>query len=190
MKSSFKKSWLDRVAYLPIEQRTILNTVVTFASVLLCLLLLPTRFPGMELLHIAPDWPLIWVVTWSIQRTPTQACFMGIILGLLQDAMTAPWPTHALSLALVGWLSSYLQKQRLMLDDFVSVALLVFGMAIVAETVLAVQFGIIGDRHLGDIWVDHQRIALASAILSSLWAPAIYFPLTYWWKLVNPNPNN
>ncbi|KOR36743.1 rod shape-determining protein MreD [Planktothricoides sp. SR001] len=187
MKRSLKISWLDWVSYLPTEQRTMLNTGVTIASVFLCLFLLPTRLPGMELLHIAPDWLLIWMVTWSIQRTPTQACFMGVILGLLQDGMTAPWPTHALSLALVGLLSSYLQKQRLILDDFVSVALVVFGMAIVAETVLALQFGIIGDRPLNDIWIDHQRIALASAILSSLWAPAIYLPLSHWWKLINPN---
>jgi rod shape-determining protein MreD len=187
MKRSLRKSWLDQVSYLPVDQLTMLNTGVIIASVLLCLFLLPTRLPGMELLHIAPDWLLIWMVTWSIQRTPTQACFMGVILGLLQDGMTAPWPTHTLSLALVGLLSSYLQKQRLILDDFVSVALVVFGMAIVAETVLALQFGIIGDRPLDDIWIDHQRIALASAILSSLWAPAIYLPLSHWWKLINPN---
>lgn len=187
MKRSLKNSWLDRVSYLPADQRMMLNTGVTIASVLLCLLLLPTRLPGMELLHIAPDWLLIWLVTWSIQRTPTQSCFMGIILGLLQDAMTAPWPTHALSLGLVGLLSSYLQKQRLIIDDLVSVALVVFGMAIVAETLLAVQFGIMGDRSLDDIWIDHQRIALASAILSSLWAPALYLPLSHWWKLINPN---
>jgi hypothetical protein len=34
---------------------------------------------------------------------------------------------------------------------------------------------------LPDIWMQHQRIALSSAILSSLWAPALYYPLNRWW---------
>lgn len=187
MKRSLKKnSWFNWVSHLPLEQRVMLNTGVMAASVLLCLLLSLTRLPGMELLHITPDWLLIWVVTWSLKRTPTEGCFIGILLGLLQDGMTAPFPTHALSLGLVGLLSGCLQKQRLILEDLVSVALVVFGMAIVAETVLALQFGLMASRPLVDIWLDHQRIALASAILSSLWAPAIYFPLTSWWQLINP----
>lgn len=180
-----KNSWLNWVSYLPPQQRTVLNTGVMAASVLLCLLLLPVRLPGMQLLGIAPDWLLIWVVTWSVKRTPTEGCFVGIVLGLLQDAMTAPLPTHALGLGLVGLLSSVLQRQNSIAEDLVSIALLVFGMAIVAETVLALQFGVMGDRPLADIWTDHQRIALASAILSSLWAPAIYVPLTRWWKLID-----
>ena len=31
----------------------------------------------------------------------------------------------------------------------------------------------------------HQRNALASAILSSLWAPVIYYPLNLWWEKMN-----
>jgi len=180
-----KNSWLNWVSSLPPEQRKILNTGVMAASVLLCLLLLPARLPGMQLLGIAPDWLLIWVVTWSVKRTPTEGCFVGIVIGLLQDAMTAPFPTHALSLGLVGLLTSLLQRQNSIAEDLVSVALLVFGMAIVAETVMAFQFGLMGDRPIADIWTDHQRIALASAILSSLWAPAIYLPLTRWWKSID-----
>ncbi|NET35127.1 MAG: rod shape-determining protein MreD, partial [Cyanothece sp. SIO1E1] len=38
------------------------------------------------------------------------------------------------------------------------------------------------DRNLAYIWVYHQRVALSSAILSSLWAPAIYYPLKRWWE--------
>jgi rod shape-determining protein MreD len=184
-RSSKRNSLFDYLASLPHNQRMLINIAVMVASVLLCLLLSLTRLPGMELLQITPDWLLIWVVTWSLKRTPTEGCFMGVVLGLLQDGMTAPFPTHALSLGLVGLISSYLKKQGFVLDDLVSVALTVFGMAIVAETVLALQFGIMGARLFAEIWIDHQRIALASAILSSLWAPAIYFPLTRWWTLID-----
>ena len=42
--------------------REFLNWCVTVGSVLLCTLILLTRFPGMELLGVGPNWLLIWVV--------------------------------------------------------------------------------------------------------------------------------
>ncbi|NEO49923.1 MAG: rod shape-determining protein MreD, partial [Moorea sp. SIO4A3] len=38
---------------------------------------------------------------------------------------------------------------------------------------------------LAQIWTDHQRIAICSAILSSLWAPVVYYPLNRWWQWCN-----
>jgi rod shape-determining protein MreD len=99
--------------------------------------------------------------------------------------MTSPHPTHVLSLVLVGVLTGRIQKQRYIQEDFISVALIVFGMAVVGETVTAIQYTFIGDRNLAEIWTDHQRIALSSAILSSLWAPVVYYPLNRWWEQIN-----
>jgi rod shape-determining protein MreD len=165
--------------------RQILNWVVTVSSVTLCLLVLPTRLPGMELLGIAPNWLLIWVVAWSLKRTVLQGALAGLVLGLIQDGMTSPQPTHVISLALVGVLTARIQKQRYIQEDFISVALIVFGMAVVGETVTAIQYSFMGDRNLAEIWTDHQRIALSSAILSSLWAPVLYYPLNRWWERIN-----
>lgn len=162
--------------------RQLLNWLVTIGSVLICLMILPTRFPGMELLGISPNWLLIWVVVWSLKRNALQGAMAGLILGLIQDGMTAPYPTHVLSLVLVGILTGRIQKQRYIQEDFISVALIVFGMAVVGETVTAIQYSLMGDRNLGEIWSDHQRIALSSAILSSLWAPVVYYPLNRWWE--------
>ena len=174
----------------PAYNRSLLNWAVTVFSVFLCLLALPLRFPGMELAGIGPNWLLIWVVAWSVKRSVFQGAIAGLILGLLQDGMTAPHPTHVLSLVLVGVLTARLQKQRYIEEDFISVALIVFGMAVLAETVVALQFSlqkldgssVQAVRTLGEIWTYHQRTALSSAILSSLWAPVIYFPLNRWWE--------
>jgi rod shape-determining protein MreD len=162
--------------------RQIVNWAVTAASVILCLIVLPARLPGMELLGIAPNWLLIWVVAWSLKRTALQGALAGLALGLIQDGMTSPHPTHVLSLALVGILTGRIQKERYIQEDFISVALIVFGMAVVGETVTAIQYSLLGDRTLAEIWTDHQRIALSSAILSSLWAPVVYYPLNRWWE--------
>jgi rod shape-determining protein MreD len=167
----------------PIAQ-VALNCLVTAGSVLICLLILPTRLPGMELAGIGPNWLLIWVVAWSVKRPAFQGALAGLALGLIQDGMTAYHPTHALSLTIVGYLTARIRKQRYIQEDFISVALIVFAMAVLAETVTALQFTIQGDRTLAEIWTYHQFIALSSAILSSLWAPVIYFPLNRWWQWI------
>lgn len=139
----------------------------------------------MVLAGIGPNWLLIWVVAWSIKRTPFQGMLTGLILGALQDGMTMPYPTHMLSLAVVGALTARIRKQRFIQEDFISVSLIVFGMAVISETVMALQFTLQGDRTLAEIWMYHQRIALSSAILSSLWAPVLYFPLNRWWERIH-----
>jgi cell shape-determining protein MreD len=50
---------------------------------------------------------------------------------------------------------------------------------------MAIQYSFQGNRSLVEIWNYHQLIALSSAILSSLWAPIVYFPLNLWWKRMN-----
>lgn len=177
-----RNSALDRLFDQYPVSRPFVSWGVTIASVVLCLILLPTRLPGMELAGIGPNWLLIWVVAWSVKRTVLQGAFAGLVLGLLQDGMTAPNPTHALSLAIVGALTARLQKQRYVQEDFISVALIVFGTAVLAETVTAIQFSFQGGRSLIEIWTYHQFVALSSAILSSLWAPVVYFPLNQWWE--------
>jgi len=172
------------------RSRQFLNFTVTCTSVILCILILPTRMPGMELLGISPNWLLIWVVAWSIKRKRTVlgAASMGLVLGFLQDAMTAPDPTHAVSLVVVAVLTVVLLKTWSIPADIVErdpipIALIVFGMAVLAETVMGLQFLAMGDRTLVEIWSDSQRVALCSAILSSLWAPVIYFPLNHLWEM-------
>ncbi|WNN90735.1 rod shape-determining protein MreD [Gloeocapsopsis dulcis] len=183
---------MNRISLRYLYKRQMMNWLVTVSSVLLCLLLLPMRLPGMELAGIAPNWLLIWVVAWSIKRTAVQGAIAGVIVGLLQDGMTAPVPSHTLSFALVGIMTARLHKQRYLQEDFISVALIVFGMAALAEVMMAAQISIwsaaISGKYtattsnFGEIWTYYQRIALASAIVSSLWAPVVYYPLNRWWK--------
>ena len=160
----------------------VLDWGVTFSTVVLSLLMLLTRFPGMDLLEIGPNWLLIWVVAWSIKRSAVESTLAGIVLGLLQDAITFPNPTHTLGLGLVGIITSLFQKRRFIQEDFISIALIVFGMSVLTETIFAFQFIFVGDRNPKEIWTHYQKIVLASAILSSLWAPVVYYPLNCWWQ--------
>lgn len=177
---SLAANWLDR----PL-MRVIANGGVTALSVLLCVLIAPTRLPGMELAGIGPNWLLIWVVAWSVKRSVFQGAIAGLVLGLIQDGMTAYAPTHVFSLMAVGILTARLRKERYLREDFISIALITFAMAVIAETITAMQYTLESNRTLVEIWTYHQLIALASAVLSSLWAPIVYFPLNRWWQHLN-----
>jgi rod shape-determining protein MreD len=85
----------------------------------------------------------------------------------------------------VGILTARIRKERYIQEDFISVALIAFGMAVISETVTAIQYTMQGDRSLIEIWNYHQFVSLSSAILSSLWAPVVYFPLNRWWQRMN-----
>ncbi|MEM6436363.1 MAG: rod shape-determining protein MreD [Cyanobacteria bacterium P01_D01_bin.115] len=165
-----------------------LNLAVVIGSALLCVMLLPMRLPGMVLLGVGPSWLLIWLVAWSVQRTSVEGAIAGFILGLVQDGLTGYFPTHTLGLTLAGFLTARIQKQRFIQEDVVSVAIIVFAMTVIAQTMMALQISahqLISSSSpypsLPEIWLQHQRIALSSAILSSLWAPAVYYPLSRWW---------
>ena len=166
-------------------QQTIFKSLITITSLLLCVLLLLTRIPGMEIFGIGPNWLLIWIVAWSSHSSIVEGLVAGLILGLIQDGITAPYPTHIIPLVFVGFVTTFLQKQRYIQEDFISIALVTFIMAIIAETFMAVQFGLTGNRTFLDVWSQHQQIALSSAVISSLWAPVVYVPLSQFGKVNN-----
>ena len=116
-----------------------INIGVVIGSALVCTLLLPMRLPGMVLLGVSPSWLLMWLVAWSVQRTSLEGAIAGFILGLIQDGLTGFFPTHTIGLTLVGFLTARIQKQRFIQEDFVSVAIIVFGMTVLAQTAMALQ---------------------------------------------------
>lgn len=210
---------LRRLPRLTAPDPALINWVIVVLSVLVCALLSLARLPGTQLADVGVNWLMIWVVSWSVRRSLLQGAIAGLILGLIQDSLASSQPSHVLSLMIVGLLTALLQKQRYIQEDFISVALIVFAMAVLTETVFALQLTFMvqdtnlaevaatGDFSLGDslldaeagaltdpgwvqqtgytpmeIWSRHQRVALSSAIVSSLWAPLIAYPLNMWWE--------
>ncbi|MGB3402322.1 MAG: rod shape-determining protein MreD [Microcoleaceae cyanobacterium] len=169
----------------------IFNGCIVISSAILCFLLMQVRMPLIEVFDIGPNWILIWLVSWSIKRSILQAAIGGLAIGLVLDGMSGAIPTHVYPMVIVGVLTVLLYRifVKKIQEDFISVALIVFGMAILYETMRALQFSQVGDRALADLWVYQQQVALSSAILSSLWAPVIHFPLHRWWRLIKaPHP--
>lgn len=209
--------------------RFLLQICVIGISVLFCICLSLARFPGTEIAGVGANWLLIWVVSWSLKRTPWDAAIAGITIGLIMDGLAGDpglFPTHVLAFLAVGVLTALLQKERYLQEDFVSAALIVFGMAVIFETIMAIQFSLQTQTEtwiplflsptpppsdptsilvleplvdpeainqvgftLGEIWVHHQRLALSSAIVSSLWTPIVYYPLSRFWEWNSSRPD-
>ncbi len=160
----------------------IVNALGTFTSALIALLAVWAPVPGWQLAGVSADWPLLWVVCWSVRRTPLQAGIAGLAMGWAHDGLTMSRPSHALGLALAAVLTARLEKQRYIQEDFISMSLITFVMAVLSETCTALQYWSLGDLPAAAIWEHHQWVALGSALITSLWAPLVYVPLRWWWR--------
>ncbi|MFM2303805.1 MAG: hypothetical protein RLZZ135_1215 [Cyanobacteriota bacterium] len=176
-----------------------LNLLTIVGSVSLCLLLLPTRFPGMEILGVGPSWLVMWMIAWSLHRSIWPAATAGIVLGLIQDAMTLPAAgslgavptTHIVSLTIVGVLTVWLRKHRYSDETIVNVVVLTFILSIVAELIMAGQYllqssigqsAAVNFDSFSYLLTDRSPVMLIAGILSSLWMPILYCPLHFWWQ--------
>ncbi|WP_295617242.1 rod shape-determining protein MreD [Chamaesiphon sp. GL140_3_metabinner_50] len=173
-----------------------LLTVVGSAS--LCLLLLPTRFPGMEILGVGPSWLVMWTIAWSLNRSLWHATTAGVVLGLIQDGMTATtaanlgiMPTHVLSLTAVGVLTFWLHKRRYLDDTIISASVAAFLLTIASELITGVQYFLemaieqspeASLASLNYLWDNQSPMMLISAVLSGLWMPILYYPLQVCWQ--------
>jgi rod shape-determining protein MreD len=158
----------------------LLNFAMIFGSIVLCVLLMGLRLPGTELAGIRPNWLLIWLVSWCLHGGIWNGLFAGLAVGWIQEAMMGNDPAVVVSFVVVGVLTALFRKQRFLREDFITIALIVFGMTLISETVIALQQSLFPFRAKEDLWLDYQRIALTSAIISSLWAPVLNYPLQRW----------
>jgi rod shape-determining protein MreD len=158
--------------------------IIVLVSIIICCFLSLVRIPGMELLGITPNWFLILLVTWSVNKNLWASVTAAIVLGLIQDSLTGIYPSHVLSLVVVAVLTAKTYDQKSLKENIIFLMLIVFGMAIIGETITAIQYSIQGYQPLLDIWLNYQKNSLSSAIISSLWTPLIYYPLNYWWPKI------
>ena len=154
----------------------ILNILLVVVSVAVCSLLMLLDIPGMELLETNPNWLLIWVVAWSLKRTVWQSAIAGVAIGWIYDGLAISSPSHVLSFVLVAVLTSSLEKQKYLGEDFISIAFIVFFMTFLAEAIYAVQYTIQYLVPFTEAIALYQQIAIISAIITSIWSPAFYYP--------------
>ena len=162
----------------------ILNLLFVTVSIAVCTILMLVDIPGMELLEVNPNWLLIWVVAWSLKRTVWHGAISGLIMGCIYDGITLSNPSHILSFMAVGILTSRLQTQKYLGEDFISVAFIVFFMTLFSEAIFAWQYGQEYSFGIREVVRKYQQMAIVSAIITSLWSPAFYYPMNLWQKRI------
>lgn len=153
----------------------IVNILFIAMSVAICGMLMLLDLPGVELLESNPNWLLIWLISWSIKRTIWQGAIAGLAIGWIYDGISFSVPSHVASFMFVGIVTSSLQKQRYLGEDFISVAFIVFFMTICAESIYAWQYA----RQwlaIEEAFAKYREVVVVSAIITSLWSPAFYYP--------------
>jgi rod shape-determining protein MreD len=173
---------MQRQKQKPIDILQIVNLLFIAASITICIILMLVHIPGMELLEVNPNWLLIWVVAWSFNRSPWQGAIAGLIVGCIYDGITLGNPSHILSFMVVGMVTSSLKTQKYLGEDFISVAFVVFFMTFLSEAIFAIQYGRLHLMDMTDLLQKYQQVAIISAIITSLWSPAFYYPMNLWQK--------
>ena len=158
----------------------VFNLILIVVSVAICSILMFFRIPGMELLETSPNWLLIWLVSWSLGRTAGQGAIAGLTMGWIYDGITGIDPSHALPFVAIGILTSKLQKQKYLGEDFISVAFVVFFMTLICEAIFAFLYLRTYFFSLSLVWTKYQQVAIVSAIITSLWSPIFYYPFNLW----------
>ena len=158
----------------------IFNIAIIVISVVVCSSLMLLRIPGMELLETNPNWLLIWLVSWTLGRSTGQGAIAGLIMGWIYDGITGSDPSHVMAFVAIGVLTSKLQKQKYIGEDFISVAFVVFFMTFVCEAIFAFLYLRTYLLSIPQVWTKYQQIAIVSAIITSLWSPIFYYPFNLW----------
>ncbi len=160
----------------------ILNIIFIVISVAVCSILMLFTIPGMELLDTSPNWLLIWLVAWSLGRSADRGAIAGLTIGWIYDGIIGSTPSHALPFIVAGVITSRLQKQKYIGEDFISVALIVFFMTVLTEAIFAWLYLRTYFLSIERVWSKYQQVAIVSAIITSLWSPIFYYPFNLWQK--------
>ena len=159
----------------------IYNPLIIIGSVLLCSLLSLTRWPGMELAGFGPNWLVIWLGIWCIDRTLLQAIVAGVCLGWIQDGLTSGWPSHAVGMVLISIGLHYCFANRVWKSDLLVAPIVVFVSVLINDGIFSLLLSGVHQWSPLHIWRQHPHLFWISPLLSALWTPAFFWPLRQWW---------
>lgn len=157
------------------------NPLVIIGSVSICALLSLTRWPGTELSGFGPNWFVIWLAVWCIDRTWLQAILAGLCLGWLQDSLSADWPSHAISMMIIALGLQYCFANRIWKSDLLIAPLLVLVSVAINDGIFSLFLSLGQGLSPIHTWQQQPSLFWISPVLSALWTPAFFWPLRQWW---------
>ena len=143
----------------------------------------------MELMGFGPNWFVIWLVIWCIDRDLLSTLFAAICLGLIADGLSAPWPSHVVGLVVVAGLVHSLYVHRFWKSDFFITPFIVMLGVLVNDGIMSILFSLKDDVSILYTWQQSPHLFWISPIISAVWTPAFFWPLRSWWSFLKKLQN-
>jgi rod shape-determining protein MreD len=113
-----------------------------------------------------------------IARQALSGSLSGALVGAFFGALYASvLPAYPICYPLIGWIAGYFCLQNFNQATFLCIPL-VFLSSVFAESVMAVQLAIMGRP---DVLQHLSQVAFPEAVLNSLMAPFVFFPMRAWY---------
>ena len=136
-----------------------------------------------------PNWFVIWLSIWCIDRTLLQAVVAGFCLGWIQDSLTAPWPSHTIGMVVIATGFYYCFANRFWKSDVLIIPLLVMFAVLINDGMLSMLFSLNDGLPLLHVWQQQPQLFWISPLLSAIWTPAFFWPLRQWWMALKQFQN-
>jgi rod shape-determining protein MreD len=158
-------------------------TTLTFREVLASL---PLTFTiiwgsvfGSPLLAPRPNELRVSTLGQVIARQALSGSLSGALVGAFFGALFASvLPAYPIAYPLIGWIAGYFTLQNFNQATFLCIPL-VFLATVFAESIMALQLALMGRP---DVLQHLSVVAFPEAVLNSLMAPFIFFPMREWYK--------
>ena len=157
------------------------NPLIIIGSILICALLSLTRWPGMVLSGLGPNWFVIWLGIWCIDRTLLQAIFAGLCLGWIQDGLSTGWPSHAISMVVVSMGIHACFANRVWKSDLLVAPIVVAVSVFINDGLYSLMLSFLQGLSPLHTWQQQPELFWISPLLSAIWTPAFFWPLRQWW---------
>ncbi len=177
-----KKAWDIALAVLVIGsawvlQLTVLNNL-TFQDVMCNLPLTITILFGFVFESQLPPISADQLRTRSAGEIFLRQTLSGSMTGLLAGAFFASLyasvlPVYPIALPIIGWVAGYFSPRKLNQETLMCIPVVLLG-TVLAELVMAQQLYLIGRT---EAFMHLAHLALPEALLNSLIAPFVYFPM-------------
>lgn len=134
---------------------------------------------GSPLLAPRPNELRVSTLGQVIARQALSGSLSGALVGAFFGALYASvLPAYPIAYPLIGWIAGYFSLQNFNQATFLCIPL-VFLATVFAESIMAVQLALISRP---DVLQHLSEVAFPEAVLNSLMAPFIFFPMREWWK--------
>ncbi len=132
------------------------------------------RPPWLSVSGIGPNWSVLWLLPWALEKGQISGAFAGFCLGLILDAIHLDGPTQIPSLIILGFWWGRLGSQGKLIEGIFYLGLLAWiGSVAVAFSIWIQTIFLVKESTFFHFHERAFHTSLTQAIITSLIAPLV-----------------